>query len=118
MGLRLVAGLKIIADNVNALPDREFASAEEFWHHLGTFDGLFTEPNLNRVLRGFLSFADEIDEAQLERAEFRDFLEKTRFTYAELYRGEEFCVNLARFLDLFCVDYPEIWVKLDKSGPN
>ena len=28
---------------------------------------------------------------------------------------EESLIDLARFLDIFCVDYPEVWAKLEKT---
>lgn len=106
---------RIIVDNINVLPEREFASLDEFWHYFSTFEGTYTETNLTRVIRGFLSFANEMEEGDLKKAEYRQFLHKIRMTYVELYRGEDFYVALAQFLDLFCVDYPEIWVKLETS---
>ena len=107
---------RIIIDNIRVLPDREFSSVEEFWHYFCTFEGLYTEENLLKVLRAFLCFADEMQENDLDRPEFQEFLKKVRLTYVELYWSEQFYVALGQFLDLFCIDYPEIWVKFETSN--
>ena len=56
-----------------------------------------------------------MNEEDLEKPEFKQFLNKIRMTYVELYKEEETFKNLSHFLDLFCIDYPEIWVKLETS---
>lgn len=74
-----------------------------------------TEENINKALKGFLQYSVEMTEEDLNRYEYQLFLDLLRSDIGFL-TSTEFYLNLARFLDLYCVDYPELWVKVKKSS--
>lgn len=115
IGLKEVNRKQIIIDNINILPDREFSGKEEFLHYFESFSGTYSNENYNKVLNGFISLADDFEEADLEKRSFKFFLSEIKRLYVDLYTDSESLKNLSKFMDLYCIDYKDIWLKLEHS---
>ena len=104
----------ILLNNINILPREDFKNLNEFLYHFRKLiyeRSELTEENFKKILDSFLHFADEIDYNQVQTDIFKDYLVLLR-KYITTFRKVETIVSLVKFLDLYCIEYPEIWAKL------
>ena len=65
-------------------------------------------------MKGFLSLGEDLEPSDLQRYEFQDFLNTLRGSIGYL-KDRETYITLAKFMDLYCVNYPELWVKFEEK---
>lgn len=108
---------RVLVSNIGLLPERRFASLDEFLHFFRGIDFAevsLTEENLTRIAGGFVAFATELPSAELATPQFRLFLDSVRGSLS-VARSPAALAGLAQMLDLCCAEHPELWVKLDQQ---
>lgn len=104
----------ILLNNINILPSEDFKNLNEFLYYFRKLiyeRNQLTEDNFKKILDSFLNYANEIDYNQVQTDIFKDYLELLR-KYVSTFNNVNTVVSLVKFLDLYCIDYPELWAKL------
>lgn len=107
----------IMINNINILPSEDFKSAEEFLYYFNeiAFNRIkLTEANFLKVVKGFQTFATSINADQMGIPAFDYFLDNLR-GYIGTFKDENTYVEILKFMDLYCVEYPELWAKTEKQ---
>lgn len=106
---------KILIQNVDLFPTGGFDSFDQMLHHLKdiTNNTSYTEENIRHVLQGFVVYSDAMlnkgDIVLKEYWAFQDILRNS----ISFFNDKETFLCLVEFLDVFCVNYPELWMKID-----
>lgn len=69
-----------------------------------------TEENFRKILKGFNYYSKDIDEELIKGPYFDMFLEYI-IKYVPNFNQTETLVELFKFLDIYCVNLPELWSK-------
>lgn len=107
----------IMINNINILPSEDFKSAEEFLYYFNEtcFNRIkLNEDNLLKLVQGFQTYAESISADQTGSPAFEYFLDSLR-GYIGSFKDENTYVEILKFMDLYCIDYPELWAKAEKQ---
>ena len=107
----------IMLNNINILPSEDFRHIDEFVYYFNEICHTrvrLSEENTLKIIRGFQTYADKLSAEQIDTPMFNYFLDTLRREIA-LFKEETAILEVLKFMDLYCVDYPELWVKLDKQ---
>lgn len=66
------------------------------------------------VIRGFIHNADKFAPEDMQSKEFAAVLDLIRQNFAYFTEPSSY-EDTAKFLDVFCIDYPEAWAKLEQG---
>ena len=108
---------RILLSNINILPSRDFSGVSEFLHYFRSINFAETplkEDNIILLLNGFLAHAGEVDSSELSTPNFQAFLTQMR-ARVEGFESPQTLLLLTRLLDVTCVDYPELWAKVERK---
>lgn len=106
----------IMINNINILPSDDFKSPEEFLYYFNEicFNRVkLTEVNFLKIIKGFQTFAASINADQTSTPAF-DYLLNSLRGYLGSFKDENTYVDILKFMDLYCIEYPELWAKADK----
>lgn len=103
---------KILIQNFGLFPDTDFESFDELIYYLKDIDVKLTEENILKALKGFNAFSDQVNQLNVNQREYHKFLNLLRESVNYL-KDKKTMVELVKFQDIYCVDYPELWVKID-----
>lgn len=67
------------------------------------------------IIRGFLHNADKFSPEDLQSREFAAMMDLIRKNFAYFTNPKSY-EDTAKFLDLFCIEYPEAWAKLEQGA--
>lgn len=66
---------RLMTQNINIIPVKEFKHKEELFYFITNLRLRVSEDNIAKCLKGFLSLADTINDAELQSAKYLEFVD-------------------------------------------
>lgn len=105
----------IMINNINIIPTNDFKHIEEFVYYFNDIcynHRRLDEENVLKMIKGFQIYADRLNSEQIDSPVFSYFLDNLRKNI-KIFKDENTILEILKFLDLYCVDYPELWAKIE-----